>query len=392
MKDILAIKRHLPFPNLGGEMGEEEIEAVTRILREVTADWRAGGFHREPETTEFEKAFAEYVGTRHAIAINANGTGLDIAMKMLDLQPGDEVITTPLTYCATAWAIIAAGGKPIFADIDPRTYNMDPAAAEARITSRTRAFFPIHNAGLSLDMEAFDALQEKYGLPVMIDAAHGIGGEYKGTKIGKRGALNVFSFQTGKNMTTLGEGGMITTDNDEYARRARRLRSFGWDNFDGEWDLAEPGFNYRMTKLQAAVGKIQLSRVDYIAERRAYLAGLLTDQLANVEELVPPYVPPEGYKHSFYTYCLLVPEKWRGEKRDELMKRLQADYGVGSAVHYLPLWHWKWMREHGYTNENCPVADSVCYCIFCPALHSQMTEDDIAYIAAALKAVVASLR
>ncbi len=259
MTDTKRPERDFPaLPGLGGWYTEEEVEAVTRALR-ASMDWRTG--FSGPQIGEFEEAFAAYCGVEHAIALNSCGTGLDIAMVCLDLEPGDEVISPAITFKATHLAIIGQGAKAVLCEIDPRTFNIDPADVERRMTPRTRAILAVHNNGLSAFMDDLMEIAERHPHPeqgppkVVGDAARACGAGYKGTKVGKMGWMNIFSFQTTKNMTTLGEGGMITTDDPHAAARARAYRSFGAGL--GSW-----GTNYRMTKLQAAAGLVQLRRLD----------------------------------------------------------------------------------------------------------------------------------
>ncbi|MGQ9553777.1 MAG: DegT/DnrJ/EryC1/StrS family aminotransferase [Anaerolineae bacterium] len=369
---------------LGPWLEQEDIDAAMAVLRAAT-DPRVG-FSGGPYIARFEEEFAAYVGTRHAIAVNSAGTGLDIAMKLLDLQPGDEVVTTPITYIATTHAILAAGGKPVFADIGAGTFNIDPEDVERKMSARTRAIMPVHNNGLSVDMDALLEIaarhpHAKHGpVPVMGDAARACGAGYKGTKVGKVGALNIFSFQTTKNLTTLGEGGMITSDDDALARRARRLRSFGWEG--GE--LVEPGFNYRMTGIQAAVGSVQLRRLDRMNERRRERAHLLTRLLNEaVPEIWTP-VEPEGYYHIYYGYTCMVPEQWAGEKRDHLLRVMMSEHRVGSVVMNPPVTIYPMLQRLGYRPEETPRAKEQGERLFCLPLHPLMSDQDLAYIAAAL--------
>jgi len=253
------------LPPLGGWFTDEEVQAVMETLRD-SMDWRTG--FGGPEIGQFEAAFAAYCGVEHAIAVNSCGSGLDLAMMCLGLQPGDEVISPAITFKATHQAIVGQGGTVVMCEIDPATFNVDVADVERRLTPRTRAILAVHNNGLSVFMGELEAVaaahpHPTYGPPKAIgDAARACGAGYKGAKVGKMGWMNVFSFQTSKNMTTLGEGGMITTDDPEVARRARAHRSFGAG--DMFW-----GTNYRMIRLQGAVGLVQLRRLDLIC----YLLG-----------------------------------------------------------------------------------------------------------------------
>ncbi|MHB0879231.1 MAG: DegT/DnrJ/EryC1/StrS family aminotransferase [Anaerolineae bacterium] len=369
---------------LGGWFEQEETDAILEVLRSGSQYWV--GFGSAPWVPRFEEEFAAYVGTKHAIALNSAGTGLDLVMKYLDLQPGDEVVTTPMTYIATTHAIMAAGGTPVFADIGDGTFNIDPADVERKMTARTRAILPVHNNGLSVDMDALIDIAARHPhprhgpVPVLGDAARAAGAAHKGSKVGKVGAANVFSFQTSKNMTTLGEGGMITTDDDDIARRCRRLRSFGWE----AGELVEPGFNYRMTGIQGAVGSVQLRRLDEMNRRRRDRSQRLTALLnAAVPEVVTP-VEPEGYHHVYYGYTCMVPSAMAGQKRDELMRLLAQEYQVGSVVMNPPVTIYPMLRQLGHRPEDTPRAAEHGARLFVLAMHPLFQDRDLEYMAAAV--------
>lgn len=372
---------------LGGWFEQEETDAILEVVRH-SSDY-AVGFGGSPWVPRFEEEFAAYTGTKYAVALNSAGTGLDLVMKILDLEPGDEVITTPMTYIATTHAIMAAGGTPIFADIGDGTFNIDPEDVERKMGPRTRAILPVHNNGLSVDMDALTDIagrhpHPKHGpVPVIGDAARAAGGGYHGTRVGKKGTANVFSFQTSKNMTTLGEGGMITTDEDWVARRTRRLRSFGWDTWEGTSVLAEPGFNYRMTGIQGAVGSVQLRRLDKMNDRRRDRSLLLTRLLNEAAPQIQTPFQPEGYHHVYYGYTVMVPREWAGERRDRFMQALKDDHGVGSVVMNPPVTHYPLLAKLGYRPQDTPRALEHGDRLLCLPMHPLYSDRDIAYIAAA---------
>lgn len=376
-----------PLPALGGWFNDDEIEAVTKALRE-SADWRVGFAGKE--IAEFEQAFARYCGVEHAIALNSCGTGLDISMMCLDLSPGDEVISPAITFKATHLAILGQGAKLVLCETDPRTFNLDPADVERRLTERTRAILAVHNNGLSADMDALMEIaarhpHPKHGPPkVIADAARAAGATYKGKKVGKIGWMNVFSFQTTKNMTTLGEGGMITTDDPKVARRARASCSFGAGT--ELW-----GTNYRMTKLQAVFGTVQLRRLDDMNALRTERARQLTARLQSVPELTTPWEPPEC-GHVYYGYTVLVPDEWAGERRDEVCRFATEERGVGTVVmnDVTPTQHLL-IKQH-VEGQQTPVSDLLGKRLFCVSLHPLMTDDDLDYIAGSLWEAVARVK
>ena len=365
-------------PLLGGWYTEEEVEAAVKAIRD-SMSWHVGFTGDEWE--RFEEAFAEYVGTKYAIAINGAATGLDISMMCLDLQPGDEVISCAINFPGTHLAVIGQGARLVLCDPDPRTFNIDPEDVERRITPKTRAILATHMNGLSVDMDALLEVAERhphprYGSPKVIgDGARSCGGSYKGTRIGKKGWMNIFSFHTQKLMCTLGEGGMITTDDPEVNARVRRLRSFGGGV---AW-----GTNYKMTKVQAAVGMVQLRRLDEMNAQRIKRAKQRTEMLNGIPELTLPYEPP-GYGHAYYLYTILVSPEWAGDRRDRLMKMMSEEYRVGCVIANPPTYKSnKLIREHTKDQE-VPLSEEIGARLFCPSLHPLMTEDENKYAAAAL--------
>ncbi|HXG08806.1 MAG TPA: DegT/DnrJ/EryC1/StrS family aminotransferase [Gemmataceae bacterium] len=309
-------------------LGKEEAEAA-RVA--VESGWITQG----PQVAAFERAVADYCGTAHAVAVANCTTALHLALLALDIGPGDEVICPSMSFIATANAIRHAGATPVFAEVDPLTYNLDPHAAEAAITPRTRAIMVVHQVGLPADLERFNAIGEKYGVKVFEDAACAIGSRYKGRPIGGHSAMACFSFHPRKVITT-GEGGMITTNNADYAERLRLLRQHGMNVRDHERHISGKviiekyvclGYNYRMTDIQAAVGIEQMKKLDRIVARRRELAARYTKALRDHPWLVPPYVPDYA-EPNFQSYAVALREGAPVE-RDELMQRL-LDRGIAT--------------------------------------------------------------
>ena len=372
-------------PMMSGWYTEEEVDAVVESVRS-SMDWTVGfGFWCE-EIVEFERRFAAYCGTEYAVSITSCGAGLDMAMMALDLQPGDEVICPAINYWAGHYAVIGYGGKLILCDVVPQTLCADPADVEKRITPRTRAILVTHMNGLSADMDALLEVAERHPhptrgpIPVIGDVARACGGDYKDTKIGKKGWMNIFSFHSMKLMTTLGEGGMITTDDPDLYQRLRAIRMWG-DSTD-DW-----GGNYKMTKIQASVGMVQLRRLDEMIDARRLRARQRTALLADLPQLTLPCEPP-GYKHTYYLYTCMVPKEWAGEKRDRYMKMLRADYGVGSEVLNRPTYQQRPLVRKHTEGQHLPLSEELGARLFCPSLHPLMSEDDNAYIAAAMQECV----
>lgn len=383
-KEILArgrMRRAWPAePLLGGWYTEEEIDVVVRTIRESLDPAVGFGFICK-EITDFEAAFAAYCGTADSVSINGAGTGLDMALMCLDLEPEDEVIVPAINFRAAAMAVLGQRARLVLCDVDPATFCADPNDVERRMTPRTRAILPTHMNGLSADIAALEEIAErhphaKHGPAKVIgDAARACGGGYKGTKIGKRGWMTVFSFHTQKLMTTLGEGGALTTDDPDVPGRLRQLRQFGGAE---HW-----GSNYKMTKVQAAVGLVQLRRLDEMIARRRKVAQERTELLRGVEGLTLPVEPP-GYEHTYYLYTLMVPREWAGEKRDQLLALLRGDYGVECVVANPPVQRAVgFIRQHT-AGQELPLSDEIAGRLFCPPTHPLMTREENEYIAAAI--------
>lgn len=376
-------------PLLGSIYGEEEIEAAVSAIRVAQNDVTKG-FGDPTPIKDFEHVFARYVGTKHAVAINSAGPGLDLAMRYLKLEPGDEVIVPAINFVAAPMSVVGAGGQIVWGEVDPRTLQLDPNDVERRITPRTRAIYPVHFNGLSAPVDDYFELAARHPHPkhgplaVITDAARATGGEYRGTKIGKKGLMTVFSFHTMKNMVTLGEGGMVTTDDDAIAAYVESARFYG-----GTTDAW--GSSYVMTKVQAAVGQVQLRKLDGFIEARRRLAQRRNELLADVPGLQLPY-EPEDCKHTYYLYTCLVPKEYAGEKRDRLMKMMADEFGVKCLVANAPCYQArKFLREHT-AGQDLPLSNEIGARLVCFPLHPAMSDEDNEYIAAAATECVERLR
>ncbi len=369
-------------PNFGGWYTEAEIEAVVKAIRS-SMHWSQGFGHGgcSNEIENFENAFAKYCGADYAIAITSCGIGLDIAMMCLDLQPGDEVIVPAINYKASQMAILGQRGKVVFCEIDSKTLNVDPEDVERRITPRTRAICPVHQTGLSAPMDELLDIAERHPHPehgplkVIGDAARACGAGYKGTKIGAKGWLTAYSFHSQKLMTTLGEGGMITTNDPALAQRIRDMNHFGGES---GW-----GSNYRMNKIQAAAGLVQLGRLDEMNGMRRKVAHHRNLLLGDVPEIILPYEPP-GYEHVYYVYPILVQPRWAGEKRDKLLSIMEKNYGIVCSVTNKPTYlRWSYIGKM-CGNPGLPVSEDIGRRLLCPPLHPLLNDDQELYICASL--------
>jgi perosamine synthetase len=376
-------------PLLGSIYGEEEVEAAVAAIREAMDIHTGFGFSASP-IPDFEQAFAAYCGCKYAVTCNSAGPGLDMVMRSLKLRPGDEVIVPSVNYQAAPLSVLGAGGQVVWGEINPRTFQLDPADVEARITPRTRAIFPVHMNGMSAPMDELIAVGQRHPhpefgpIPVIGDAARACGGGYKGGKIGGKGLATIFSFHTMKNMTTLGEGGMVTTDDETLQRYCRSVRMYGGD-------VEAWGTSNVMTKVQAAVGLVQLRKLDSFIAARRRLAQARTRMLEGLAEVTPPY-EPQDCQNSYYLYTCLVPEAWAGAKRDQLMQMLQDDFAIGCVVANQPAYLSRKILAEHTKGQRTPISEAIAARLFCVSLHPAMSDDLNRYIAAAMYRCVARLR
>lgn len=344
-------------------IGDEEKQAVLEVLN-------SGILAQGPWVQAFEQAFAEMCGVRYAIATSSGTTALHIALLAHGIGPGDEVITSPFTFVASANCALYVGARPVFVDIDPRTFNLNPELVEAAITPRTRAIIPVHLYGLPCDMDPIMEIARKYGLVVIEDACQAHGAEYRGRRVGSFGT-GAFSFYPTKNITS-GEGGMITTNNPEIAEKCRAIRQHGARQ---RYYHDELGFNFRMTDVHAAIGLAQLQKLERFNQIRQANARYLTEHLRGV---VTPYVPPDR-THVFHQYTIRVP----GGKRDVLRAFLQ-ERGIGSEVYYpVPIHQQRLYRDLGY-NGHFPEAERAAREVLSLPVHPALSPSDLEAIAAAV--------
>jgi perosamine synthetase len=374
----------------GAVYGVEEREALLEVLS-------AGAPSCGAAVKRFEEAFAEFCGAEYGLGVTSATTGLQLAMIAAGVGPGDEVITTPISWISTANAAAALGAKVVFADVDPGTLNLDPASVAEKITDKTKVILPVHLYGQCCDMDALNALAETRGIVVVEDAAHAAGAEYKGRKAGALGDIGVFSFHQQKNMVTLGEGGMVTTSNRKLYERMLSYRSLCCLTYDPKgkylpidetvhpmgkryWylDFDEIGFNYRMTDAQAAVGLVQLEKLDSFNARRIEIAKKYTCGLRNIPGLTLPHVQPEC-KHVYHVYALLVEPEFRLNKED-FMWELYTEKKIKVWSHYMPIHLTTAYRKLGHGPGECPIAEELFGKYVSLPIHPRMTEDAIQYV------------
>jgi dTDP-4-amino-4,6-dideoxygalactose transaminase len=361
-------------------------------IAEVVDTLQSGWLTYGPKTQRFEAEFKQMVGAEHAVATNSCTAGLHLALLAAGIGPGDEVITSPLTFAATANVIVHVGATPVLADIRYDDLNIDPAEIARRITPQTRAIMPVHYAGQSCDMDAIMDIARQHNLVVIEDAATAAGSAYKGRPVGALGDMTVFSFYPIKNMTT-GQGGVVTTDNAHYAEKLGSLRNHGldsnaWKRYSAEaarpfYTLSEPGFNYGMFDLLAAVGLGQLKRLGEFNARRAELADHYTKLFADVPEVEVPTVSPD-ITSNWHLYVIRLRNTTLA--RDDLVTKLKA-HNVGTSVHYYPVHYHPYYREHfGFREGDYPVCEAEFDRILSLPLFPQMTEQDVERVVEAVKA------
>lgn len=384
-------KEYIPYclPDLS----EAELSEVTAVLH---SGWLAKG----PRTTQFENEFADYVGAKYAVGMNSCTASLHIALVAAGIGPGDEVITTPMTFAASANTILHAGATPIFVDIDPDTGNMDVSQIEARLTPRTKAIVPVHYGGQACDIDPIYELADQYGLFVSEDAAHAVYTQYKNRLIGHRskGAVS-FSFYSTKNLAT-GEGGMLVTDQEEIANKARMLVTHGmsrnaWSRYakGGSWmyDIEEPGYKYNMFDLIAALGLKQLERLNIMQLRREAIASRYQEAFSALEGIELPKTSSFTTTHSWHLFMIKISDTLQ-ITRDQFIEEL-GNRQIGTSVHFIPVHLMSaYRKRYGYARGDYPQAEKWFDQILSLPLYSAMTDEQVERVIEAVTGVVSQYR
>lgn len=354
VKPVRPADRFLVF----GAPAIEEAE-----IQEVVAALRSGWIGTGPRAARFERDFAAYKGVENVAAVNSCTAALHLAMVAAQIRPGDEVITSALTFCATVNAIIHAGGKPVLADVDPGTMNIDPVEVRKKISGRTRALLPVHFAGRACDMDAIGALAERHGLKLIEDCAHAIETEYRARKAGTFGDYGCFSFYVTKNVAA-GEGGMVIARRPDDIARVKMLALHGmtrdaWMRFSDagykHYQVVECGYKYNMMDIQAAIGIHQLERVERNWQRRRELWNRYDAAFADLP-VTRPAAPERATRHAYHLYTLLIDERAAGIERDRFLEAMTA-HNIGVGVHYVSIPEHPYYREaYGWRPEDYPNA------------------------------------
>jgi perosamine synthetase len=363
-----GVKVKVPYSFMGSIYDEDEKDALLHVLKQ---DSLTAG----PQVSSFQKEFAQHLEVKHALATTSCTTAMHVATQAFGIGPGDEVIVTPNTFIATSLAIIKEGGIPVYADIDPRTYNIDPKEVVRKVTSRTKAIFVVHYGGQMCDMDAIMEIARAHNLLVMEDCAHAHGAMYKGRRAGTIGDAGCFSFHSLKNMT-MGEGGMITTNRDDLVPKMELLRNMnikGWEtqkyywlpshfdvvDVDGKW-----GVNYRMNEFQAALGRAQLRKLPTLIEKRREIGHAIDAGIRGIKGVTGTYEDPNCH-HAYHLYTLCVEPEQLGASRDEFLRCLYFEEGVQGILHYQPTYDFtgvkKYLTAAGHGGQSCPVADKFFY-------------------------------
>jgi perosamine synthetase len=368
---------------------DKDIQEVVEVLR---SDWLTTG----PKVTEFEGEFSRYVGGKYAVAVSSGTAALHAAMFALGIGPGDEMLVPTMTFAASANCIVYQGGTPVFVDVTPDTLLIDPKDAERKITSRTKAIISVDYAGQPCDYDTLKEIAERYHLSLVADACHSLGAIYRGRSVGSLADLSVFSFHPVKHITT-GEGGMITTDKEEYAKRLRIFRNHGitsdhWQReAQGSWfyEMVDLGYNYRITDFQCALGISQLQKLPCWLERRREIARQYDQAFAGIKGISPLAVS-EDVGHAYHLYVIRMLKDETGLDRKTFFQALRGR-GIGLNVHYIPVHlHPFYQNRFGTGRGLCPVAESAYEQILSLPMYHAMTDEDIEIVTNTVRGLIQS--
>lgn len=366
---------------------EDDIKAVNDVL---TSPYLTTG----PKIEEFENNLCKLTGAKYAVAISNGTSALHAACYVAGISSGDEVITTPITFAASANCILYCGGTPIFADIDPDTWNIDPQNIEKKITDKTKAIIAVDYTGQAVQIDEIKNICKKYNLIFIEDAAHSIGTKYKGIPVGAHADLTTFSFHPVKTITS-GEGGAVLTDNENYYKKLMLFRTHGITRdvrllshipFNGYNEQIELGFNYRMTDFQAALGNSQLKKIDRFSQRRKEIVDKYNAAFAGIPELIIQKEIAES-DTTRHLYIIRIKSSALKVGRNEIYKALEAE-NIGTQVHYIPVYYHPYYRELGYEKGLCPVAEALYEEIITIPLHYSLTNEDIDRVIEAVSRVI----
>ena len=369
------------------KIDEDDINSVVKVLK---GDYLTTG----PIVSEFENSVAKYVGTKYAVAVSNGTAALHMACYAAGISEGDEVLVPAITFAASSNCVLYCGGKPVFIDIDPKSYNIDINKIKEKITSKTKAIIPVDFAGQSVDMDLILKIAEEYNLTVIEDAAHALGSEYKGEKVGSKAHMTEFSFHPVKPITT-GEGGVVVTNSKELYEKMILFRSHGitrnselMTENQGPWyyEQIDLGYNYRLTDIQSALGLSQIKKLDDFIFKRREIVNKYNEAFKELEEIVTPF-ENEYSKSGHHIYVLLLNLDKLKCGRKEIFEALQAE-NIGVNVHYLPVYLHPYYKKLGYKKGECPVAEDIYNRMITIPLFPSMTDKDIKDVIEAVKKVL----
>lgn len=365
------------------DITELEIRYVTEVLK--TPDLSLG-----PMLTEFEAKIADFVGVKHAVAVNSGTSALHLIIRALGIGEGDEVITTPFSFIASANCILYERAKPVFVDINPLTLNIDADVIENRITERTKAILAVDVFGYPAEWDKLEQIAEKYNLKLIEDSCEAIGAEYKGRKAGTFGDAAAYAFYPNKQMTT-GEGGVVVTDNPEIAKLCRSMRNQGREN-SSEWlEHLRLGYNYRLSDINCALGMAQLQRIDQLLSKREQVAQMYNIKLEHWQEVKLPFSDP-GVKRSWFVYVVLLDDKYSKKHRDSVLQKLREE-GIGCSNYFAPI-HLQpfYVEMFGFKKGDFPVTERISEQTIALPFYNNLSERNMDFVVQTLKEIVSNLQ
>ena len=383
--------RATPLPFFRAAVDESDVAAVAETLR---SGWLTSG----PKAVELEKRLGDYLGARHTIAVSSCSEAMFLVVKALGIGPGDEVITSPITFASTVHAILHNGATPVLADIEPETFGVDPAAVARALTPRTKLILPVHFGGQACRIGEILRIAQGAGIPVLEDAAHSFGAKVDGEQLGRMGTATAFSFYATKNLTSA-EGGAVTTEDDALAQRVRLLGYHGmsrdsWSRYSdkGSWyyEVQIPGFKCNLSDLHAALGLTQLAKIDELLERRRHVAAGLTRALQSCAAVEVPAEYP-GNWHTWHLYVIRLRPNTLKIGRDEFIRALRAE-NIGTSVHFIPIYRHPFFAPFARAGQSFPQSDDYyARCISLP-IFPDMTDADVRDVAAAVTRIADHFR
>lgn len=363
----------------GPDITQAEIDAVAEVLR-------SGRLSLGPAVPKFEQAIADFVGVKHAVAVSSGTCGLHLLMRAINIQPGDEVIGTPFSFVASSNCILYEGGKPVFVDIDPDTWNIDPRRVEATVTSRSKAIIPVNVFGQPADLDAINLIARRHKLRVIEDSCESLGARYKGRMSGGLADAGVFGFYPNKQITT-GEGGMITTNDDEIARLCVSMRNQGRDTGMGWLSHERLGYNYRLSDVSCAIGAVQVARIREILSKRTRVAGWYIERLTGESRISFQKIVPDC-DMSWFVFVIKLADEYSEADRARTIEQLRAR-GIGCSNYFAPI-HLQnfYRRDFGYKEGDFPICERVAARTIALPFHNALTESQVDHVCETLRSLL----